>query len=276
MRAKHFKLHKMTRILQISDPHIVAPGSLYYGKVDTRAALEMAVKRINHDLERIGPIDCVIVSGDLVEHGKPEEYEAFKTTMSDLKLPYLALPGNHDCRETMRSSFAHQDWMPEDGPIQWVREFEDFCLIGLDTSVTDAPHGHLSEASLAFLSETMQRLNGKPLMIMLHHPPIRMGIHPMDDINLIEAERFETLVASYQGPCKICCGHVHQLVTSRFAEADLIIAPGVSHGVTLELREDVPYSFTIENGGMLLHDYRDGFQSVQIPVAPASPSIPFS
>ena len=37
----------MTRIIQISDPHIVPSGQLAYGQVDTAAALASCVKTVN-------------------------------------------------------------------------------------------------------------------------------------------------------------------------------------------------------------------------------------
>ena len=47
----------MTRIIQISDPHIVPNGQLAYGQVDTAAALASCVKTVNRLLPEIGPVD---------------------------------------------------------------------------------------------------------------------------------------------------------------------------------------------------------------------------
>ena len=54
----------MTRIIQISDPHIVPNGQLAYGQVDTAAALASCVKTVNRLLPEIGPVDLAIVTGD--------------------------------------------------------------------------------------------------------------------------------------------------------------------------------------------------------------------
>ena len=51
----------MTRIIQISDPHIVPHGQLAYGQVDTAKALTDCVETINRSLPEIGPVDMVIV-----------------------------------------------------------------------------------------------------------------------------------------------------------------------------------------------------------------------
>ena len=57
----------MTRIIQISDPHIVPYGQLAYGQVDTAKALTDCVETINRSLAEIGPVDMVVVSGDLTD-----------------------------------------------------------------------------------------------------------------------------------------------------------------------------------------------------------------
>ena len=54
----------MTRILQISDTHIVPYGQLAYGQVDTAQALADCVETINQSMPEIGPIDMVIIAGD--------------------------------------------------------------------------------------------------------------------------------------------------------------------------------------------------------------------
>ena len=55
-------------VIQLSDPHIVAPGELLYGRVDTAEFLARSVAEIN----RLDPLpDVVVMTGDLVDHGNP-------------------------------------------------------------------------------------------------------------------------------------------------------------------------------------------------------------
>src|SRR5882724_6638079 len=59
-------------VIQLSDPHIVAPGELLYGRVDTAEFLARSVAEIN----RLDPLpDVAVMTGDLVDHGNPAEYE---------------------------------------------------------------------------------------------------------------------------------------------------------------------------------------------------------
>lgn len=266
----------MTKIIQLSDPHIVPEGQFAYGQVDTGGALAKAVAHVNHMLPQIGPVDLAIVTGDLTDFGTAEEYDRFRKLMEPLEVPYLAVPGNHDDRETMRASFSDQDWMPTEGPIDWVADLPDFAVVGLDTRVPGSPHGHLSESSLDFLKGHLARLAGKPVLIGLHHPPFLTGIHGMDIQHLRETDALREILSSYAGEVRLVCGHVHRNVTKLFGDVICMIAPGTSHAVTLEHRFEAENSLTVEPSGFMLHEWRDGFVSHTIPIGTFDGPHPFS
>ena len=147
----------MTKIIQISDPHIVPLGQLAYGQVDTTIYLRKCVETINRILPEIGPVDMAFVAGDLTDFGTAEEYKRFRDIMAPLKIPYRAIPGNHDNVSEMRNSFSDQDWMPPSGPINWAVEFSDLAVIGLDTNVFNKSHGHLTANSLSYLKNLLKK-----------------------------------------------------------------------------------------------------------------------
>jgi hypothetical protein len=64
-------------------------------------------------------------------------------------------------------------------------------------------------------------------------------------------------------------------VVARFGNAICQIAPGTSHAVTLEQRRDATNSLTIEPGGFMLHEWRDGLVSHSIPVGMFEGPYPF-
>lgn len=266
----------MSKIIQITDTHIVPDGQLAYGKVDTSAALADAVTTINRLLPQIGPVDLVVVTGDLTDFGSMEEYRRFRDIMAPLVIPYRAVPGNHDDRETMRDAFADQDWMPKAGPIDWIVELSDFVLVGLDTLVQGAPYGQLSEQSLAFLKESMDRHPKKPFLVGLHHPPFATGIQAMDNQNLRQAEPLRDILSTHPGGARLICGHVHRNVVTEWGGVICQIAPGVSHAVTLEQRVDATNTLTIEPGGFMLHEMREeSLVSHHIQVGPFEGPYPF-
>ena len=123
----------MTKIIQISDPHIVPKGQLAYGRVNTLDALSACVETINRILPDIGPVDLAIVTGDVTDFGTAEEYQIFRDVMESLLIPYFAIPGNHDDVREMRACFSDQQWMPQSGPINWTADFADMALVGLSS-----------------------------------------------------------------------------------------------------------------------------------------------
>lgn len=256
----------MTRIIQISDPHIVPAGQLAYGQVDTAAALVDCVETINRILPEIGPVDMVFVAGDLTDFGTDEEYQRFREIMEPLNIAYRAIPGNHDDVETMRRCFSDKDWMPETGPINWVSTFDDLVVIGLDTNVKGCAHGNLSDASLAYLRARLAEANGKPVIVATHHPPILTGIEKMDIQNLRDSQALEAILSDYHGELRLICGHVHRNIVAPFGRVICQIAAGVSHAVSMDLRVGSPNCLTKEPGGFLLHEIRGGILTHSIPV----------
>ncbi len=254
----------MSKIIQISDPHIVPDGQLAYGKVDTAAALAAVVAAINEKLDQFGPVELAIVTGDLTDFGSREEYERFKQIMASLAIPYRAVPGNHDAREAMRASFADQDWMASKGAIDWAIELADFVVVGLDTLVEGSAHGEVSDASLGFLKERMSDLAEKPFLVGLHHPPFHTGIHKMDINNLRDAGPLRDVLDMHPAETRLVCGHVHRNIVRKFGNVICQIAPGTSHAVNLEQRLDQIHSLTVEPGAFMLHEWRDGFVSHQV------------
>src|SRR5439155_1756171 len=85
-------------VIQLSDPHIVAPGELLYGRVDTADFLARAIAEIN----RLDPLpDVAVITGDLVDHGDPTEYEHLRTLLAPLAMPVCKI-----ARHSLRSSLA--------------------------------------------------------------------------------------------------------------------------------------------------------------------------
>jgi 3',5'-cyclic-AMP phosphodiesterase len=95
------------RIAQITDLPVVARNRLCYRQVPTNDQLGQAVAHLNN----LKPsFDAVIASGDLIDHGRDEEYSVLRELLSPLQVPVFVIPGNHDNREVLLSSFADQDY----------------------------------------------------------------------------------------------------------------------------------------------------------------------
>ena len=89
-------------LAQVTDMHIKAGGKLSYRVVDTEASLARCVAQ----LMRLPQVpDAVLFTGDLVDFGRPEEYDNLARLLSPLTMPFFLMPGNHDDPEVMRAKF---------------------------------------------------------------------------------------------------------------------------------------------------------------------------
>src|SRR5271168_4420310 len=96
-------------IAQITDLHVVAKDRQCYRKVPTNTHLAESVAHVNSLDPRP---DAVIASGDLTDHGRPEEYDLLREILSDLIPPVFVIPGNHDQRDVLLKAFASEEYMP--------------------------------------------------------------------------------------------------------------------------------------------------------------------
>ena len=247
----------MPGFIHITDAHIVAPGALAYGHLDTATALQRAVETINEKLLLLDGIDCVIVTGDLTDHGTPEEYAHFAAIMAELNLPWQAVPGNHDRRGAMRAAFAAADWMPADGPIHCVRDFGPFSVIDLDTLLEGAHHGALSLDGVGFVDAALAAIGSHLAFIAKHHPWMHSGIPAMDADNLHGGAALMAQLEAHPGPVCMISGHVHRAVTGQIGRVTCQIAPATCHAVPTDHRVGLAPRLVLEPGGITVCRWMD-------------------
>lgn len=252
-------------IAQITDLHVVGPGQLCQGRVDTNAQLREAVAHIN----RLDPRpDVVLATGDLTDHGTAEEYEALRTILAPLAAPVYPIPGNHDHRDVFLDAFADHADLPRRGAAfaHYVVDEHPVRLVGLDTSVLGQPHGAMCDERLAWLDATLGAAPHRPTLIFMHHPPFRTGIRWADAMGLHGGRRMEAIVARHAQVERIACGHVHRPIQAAWGGAIACTAPSVSHAQgALDLSEtsgfDLVYAVEPRAVQLYLRDPGHGFVS---------------
>lgn len=248
-------------IAQITDTHIRPDGRLAYGIVDTAAYLARAVAALNALEPRP---DLVVVTGDLVDFGRAEEYARLRALLAPLRMPYYLLAGNHDDRATLRTSFADHPYLAgADEFVQYTIEGWPVRIIALDTLIPGKGAGELCGRRLEWLAARLAEQPDRPTIIAMHHPPFRTGIAHMDAIGLSGAAALRKVVAPHPNVERIICGHLHRAIQVRFAGTIAGTAPCVAHQVALDLRPDGPSAFVMEPPGYQLHHWtpEDGLRS---------------
>lgn len=261
-------------IAQLSDPHVRPRGELYQGVVDSNAALREAIAHL-HALDRRP--DLVLVTGDLVDHGQPDEYAMARELLDTLAPPYLVIPGNHDDREALRAAFADHAYLPRTGPLHYVVEAPPLRLIGLDSCVPGRHHGHIDDAGLRWLADTLAAAPSTPTLVMLHHPPFRSGIPYMDPYRYLDPGPLAAVIAAHRQVEAVLCGHVHRLMLRRWAGTVVCACPSTVTEIDLQLRPDAPSSSHAGPRGCLLHlwDEREGLITHVSAIGPGRYEGPF-
>ena len=265
----------MARLLHLTDLHVVAPGKLASGVLDTRSQLRAAVDRLIERSEALGPLDAVLVTGDISDDGSPESYAFARNELDRLGLPLLVIPGNHDGREAMRVAFADLPHMPESGLIDWFAEVGETCIVGLDTLVEGQGGGRLRPESLSLLGQSLTAAGDRPVIVALHHPPLRTGIKFMDAIGLENSSDLDPLLANAQGDLTIVSGHVHGVYQGRIGGHSVVTAPAICSAFALDRRDDAPVGFFKGPTGCALIDTGPGGVWSALPLDTADGPYPF-
>lgn len=242
-------------IAQISDLHIKRPGALAYRKVDTAAYLTHCVARLN----ALNPRPhAVIITGDLVDQGEPEQYVHLKSLLAPLAIPYYLLVGNHDDRQALRDTFSDREELQASKAfVQYAVDLGPLRLIALDSMVPGQSAGLLCDTRLAWLGEQLEAARDMPVIVALHHPPFVSGIGHMDALRLepASADQLARLIARYPNVERVICGHVHRPMFVRFGGTIASAVPAPAHQVALDLRDDAPSAFVMEPPAFALHRY---------------------
>jgi 3',5'-cyclic AMP phosphodiesterase CpdA len=261
-------------IAQISDMHIRAPGKLLLRRVDTAAFLAAAVAALG---KLDPPADLVLMTGDLVEAGKPEEYAHLAALIAPLKAPVYLIPGNHDAREPLRAAFPAHRYLPREGFLQYALEDWPVRILALDTLVPGEGGGALCAERLDWLDRSLATAPGRPTLVMMHHPPFATGIAHMDRYGLADARGLATVIARHPNVERIVAGHLHRSIQARFAGTVATTCPSSAHQIALDLVPGTPLRYVFEPPGFQLHIWNEdaGLVTHTVPIGDFAGPYPF-
>ncbi|WP_118137526.1 phosphodiesterase [Oceanicella sp. SM1341] len=242
-------------IAQISDPHLRAAGLLYQGQVPSNAMFDAAIDTLNALTPQP---DVVLLSGDVTDTGTAADYAQARATLARLRAPLLAIPGNHDSPEGFRACFAGQPGMAAAGPAHFEAEAGPLRLLGLDITVPGEHHGAFDDAAEAWLEAALARGGGRPALLVMHQPPVEIGISCIDTYRCFGARRLAALLARHGEVLRVLCGHVHRHVVTGFGGTLLMTAPSTTTAIALRLEPGAEPASFIEPPALLLHHWREG------------------
>ena len=135
---------------QISDIHIPRKNTKTYGITPMAENLALCIDHINQDLWPKPYL--VLATGDITSTGQAEEFNNAANLLNRFEMPFYVIPGNHDDRDILRSTFGKQACPVEsEGEIDYVIEDSDLRLIALDSTLPGSPCGKITEAQTSWL-----------------------------------------------------------------------------------------------------------------------------
>ncbi|NBU88216.1 MAG: phosphodiesterase [Betaproteobacteria bacterium] len=245
-----------TFLYQITDLHIREPGRLAYGRLHTAPYLQRAIETVQSCPQ---PPTAVVLTGDLTDFGRPEEYAHLRELLAPLTCPVYLLAGNHDDPAQMRLSFPDHGYLGTQGALQYSVPVGDLQLIALDTTTPRQSHGTLCETRLQWLEEALEAARDRPVVIAMHHPPFTTLIGHMDKIGLLSGgDELAQLVSRHPNVERVICGHLHRAIDVRFAGTLASTCPAPAHQVVLDLHPDAASQWNLEPGGFRIHAWQPG------------------
>lgn len=180
-------------------------------------------------------LDAVLVTGDIADHGLPEEYEEAREILAS-RHPVLVCPGNHDVRAPFREVLLKGVPVAggPDDPVNQVHRTPNGVIALCDSSIPGRDDGLLDDGTLAWLADVLAETpDDLPVLVAFHHPPATLHAPPVDGIRQFGADRLAELVGRHPRVAALLCGHAHTGAATTFAGRPLLVAPGIRSTVLL-------------------------------------------
>jgi 3',5'-cyclic AMP phosphodiesterase CpdA len=145
-------------------------SDLHFGHHDPRIA-----DALLNDLNAGRP-DVVVVSGDLTQRAKSDEFRAARAWLDRLESPWFAIPGNHDIplwNVTRRFLAPLSRWKEHVGPADEVFFGNgDVAILGFNTARRNRwKEGRISRAQMAVARKMLFELPPQTLRVVVTHHP---------------------------------------------------------------------------------------------------------
>lgn len=131
--------------------------------------LKNSVLSVNNKPE----VKFVFVSGDLTEGGDRASLLKAKEILDGLKVPYFAIPGNH---ETKWSESGVIDFRKIFGDDRFRFDYDDFVFIGFNSGpVIRMMDGHVGIQDIIWLEDQLKSVDPRKNIVIITHYPLQHG-----------------------------------------------------------------------------------------------------
>jgi len=230
----------MSVLLQISDTHF---GTERRQVVEALVALAAQQRP-----------DVVVLSGDITQRARPEQFRAAKAFVDRLGAPVLAIPGNHDISLFdlwARLTRPYARYAAVFGAdLEPVHLSQDLLVVGVNTTrAWRHKNGEVSAAQIDRVANLLTAARPRQLRVVVVHQPAAVT-QARDRPNLLRGHRAATRVWSAAGADLVMGGHIHlpyTLALHGLARRLWVVQAGT--GVSSRIRPGAPNSVNILRWG---------------------------
>ena len=211
------------KLIQLTDTHLTTPGQTIAGR-DPNANFERA---LTHALGQHPDAEAVVITGDLSDWGDRADYERLRASIGELPVPVHLAIGNHDDRATFLSVFP--ELADINGHVQKRFDLSTGTGVLIDTWEPQTHAGTYCATRRAWLDTALSQAKG-PVYLFMHHNPIPTHVGPTDQIMLLDAEAFGSVIAAHRERiAHIFFGHCHQPLSGSFHGVPVSAPRGTNH-----------------------------------------------
>jgi len=142
----------------VADPHISCKTENRKGRFMLESA--MILRDVVGLCNSLKP-DCVLIPGDITNDGTEKEYSVAADILKDLKMPYIATPGNHDYHHGESSIKCWEKYFASECGVHDTKSGK---VITLNTATS-----HLLAEEVHSLCSLLEKESSEPMIIISHY-----------------------------------------------------------------------------------------------------------
>jgi 3',5'-cyclic AMP phosphodiesterase CpdA len=230
----------MTVLLHLSDTHFGTE------QAEVLEALVALAHRLRPDL--------VVLSGDITQRARADQFLAARRFVDRLGAPWLAIPGNHDISlfdPWSRFARPYARYCAAFGDIlEPCHETDDLLVMGVKTTRRwRHKHGEVSGDQVERVSRRLRAARDEQLRVVVVHQPIEVPPGP-DEANLLRGHERAREAWAAAGADLVLGGHIHlPFVRSLAGTSRAAWAVQAGTAVSSRVRPGVPNSVNVVRWG---------------------------
>ena len=252
------------RIGQLSDTHFLEPGEAPEGGFGYD--IDAAFDAVLGDVERVHteqPLDLIVVTGDIADHGRPGQYQIAADAFGRLPVDVAVTPGNHDQDATYREAITsprivdRENWrfLFVDSNAGIMLDTDDGGRVDPDYNDRLWGNGLLGTAEAEWVRDACATTDADHVFIWQHHP-VGTGNGAVGPTEAFEAE-WRELLDSTSKIRGIGAGHTHMPNAVDFHGCPVHVCPSLKANFDADVTTMLPpgwVSYSFETDGTFASD----------------------